>query len=81
MPRFVELCVWANDQPPSPAEATTDRETLLLQRPLCSVPHVPCAFYRIGQSCCHAENRHGACPLIDSSNEAALAFSFRTPLA
>jgi hypothetical protein len=73
MNRSLELCRWEEERKMPPAGAETERQVLVLDRPACSLPLIPCPFYRIGRYCCHADNTDGACPLLHRAQSADLS--------
>jgi hypothetical protein len=64
MNRSLKVCRWEEDTSMPPAVVESEWEVLVIDRPACSLPLMPCPFYRIGHYCCHADNQGGACPLL-----------------
>jgi hypothetical protein len=64
MNRFLGLGRWEDESVMPLVGAETEWEELVIDRPACSLPLMPCPFYRISQYCCHADNTGGACPLL-----------------
>ena len=59
----------------TPQAEGPERHALLVNRPVCAVPRIPCALYRSGRRCCHADNTDGTCPLIDRASLAELCMA------
>jgi hypothetical protein len=76
MQRSNELCR-GEEQSEVPQAAAAAPDAMAINRPVCSVPFVPCALYRIDWRCCHADNTDGTCPLIDRASLAELCIALK----